>query len=176
MRVLQVFEDDCYPDMGVEHERRSVRGIVLDASGKVALLRCHGPVSDGHMMDCYLTPGGGMELGETKEMTVRRELGEELGIEIEILSEVGCIVDRYNNIRQRNLVYYYLVMVAGSRPLQRTDEEDGFITTVEWLPIDEAIWVLNTYPADPRGLTLHRRDRMALLEAKRILCGLKTIS
>ncbi len=169
LRLLHEFVDDICGEQGFTRERRSVRGIVLDEENNVALLRCRADWPDGGRMDCYLTPGGGMEPDEAEVQTLHREMAEELGLEIEVLAEIGTIIDCYRNLRQRNIVCYFLVRATDECQVNRTDEENDFIKNVEWLEIDDAINVLEAYPADPRGLVLQRRDRCALLHAKRLI-------
>lgn len=54
--------------------RHTIRAIIIKDK-KVLLVT-------GHGADFYWTPGGGMEPGETPEQTLRRELREELGVEV----------------------------------------------------------------------------------------------
>jgi double-stranded uracil-DNA glycosylase len=55
--------------------RESVRAVVVDAEGRVLLLR----YGDAYG-DWWITPGGGREPGEDDEQTLRRELEEEVGL------------------------------------------------------------------------------------------------
>ena len=54
--------------------RHTARGIIIQ-NKKVLLVT-------GHGADFYWTPGGGIEPGETPEKTLKREIKEELGVEI----------------------------------------------------------------------------------------------
>jgi 8-oxo-dGTP diphosphatase len=56
--------------------RIATRALVLDESGRVLLVR----MGDGDR-SIWVTPGGGIEDGETDEEAVRRELREETGLE-----------------------------------------------------------------------------------------------
>ena len=58
--------------------RRTIRGLVIH-DRKVLLVT-------GHSADFYWTPGGGVEPGESPEATLRREIREELGVEVRTLS------------------------------------------------------------------------------------------
>lgn len=58
-------------------ERRAVRAILLTPGSEVLLMRIRPPGGRAHF---WITPGGGMEHGETSEACLRRELAEELGL------------------------------------------------------------------------------------------------
>ena len=57
--------------------RQGVRGLVVDSSERLVLVRFDFP---GRTV--WATPGGGVERDETDEDAVRRELREELGLEL----------------------------------------------------------------------------------------------
>jgi len=56
-------------------ERQTVRAAVVDAHGRILLLRY-----GDEFEEWWITPGGGREEGETDEQTLRRELEEEVGL------------------------------------------------------------------------------------------------
>jgi TDG/mug DNA glycosylase family protein len=57
-------------------ERRAVRGLVVDERDRVLLLRWEVHLGSPF----WITPGGGIEVGEDEEMALRRELREEAGL------------------------------------------------------------------------------------------------
>src|SRR5215472_16722953 len=58
-------------------ERETVRAILLTSANEVLLLRIRPPDN----RECFwITPGGGLEPGETTEQALRRELREELNL------------------------------------------------------------------------------------------------
>ena len=60
----------------VPHERRAARALVLDGAGRAFLLRWPRPNGSAF----WVTPGGGVEAGESDLDALRRELHEELGL------------------------------------------------------------------------------------------------
>jgi 8-oxo-dGTP pyrophosphatase MutT (NUDIX family) len=58
-------------------ERPTVRAILLTPDNEILLLRARN--SDGRLF--WVTPGGGIEEGETVEAALRREMQEELGLD-----------------------------------------------------------------------------------------------
>jgi 8-oxo-dGTP diphosphatase len=69
------------PDLTGLRIRRAVRGVVLDPDDRIMLVRFEFPART-----IWATPGGGQELGEDDEATLRRELDEELGLAVD---EIG---------------------------------------------------------------------------------------
>ena len=81
----------------------SVRGIV-NYNDKIVLIHRIKTKDDGTVRDYYVTPGGKIEENESHEEALRREIKEELGIEIEITDLCLELDDRdYNDSFQ----YFY---------------------------------------------------------------------
>lgn len=81
----------------------SVRGIV-NYNDKIVLIHRIKTKDDGTVRDYYVTPGGKIEENESHEEALRREIKEELGIEIEIKDICLELDDRdYNDSFQ----YFY---------------------------------------------------------------------
>lgn len=81
----------------------SVRGIV-NYNDKIVLIHRIKTKDDGTIRDYYVTPGGKIEENESHEAALRREIKEELGIEIEIKGLCLELDDRnYNDSFQ----YFY---------------------------------------------------------------------
>ena len=81
----------------------SVRGIV-NYNDKIVLIHRIKTKDDGTVRDYYVTPGGKIEENESREEALRREIKEELGIEIEIKDLCLELDDRdYNDSFQ----YFY---------------------------------------------------------------------
>jgi 8-oxo-dGTP pyrophosphatase MutT (NUDIX family) len=68
--------------------RRAARVIVLDEQQRVLLLRCGDP-GRPEAGTWWITPGGGLEVGETPAEGARRELAEETGL---VVGDLGSVV------------------------------------------------------------------------------------
>lgn len=84
-------------------------------------------------------PGGKIELGETNEESLKRELKEELCMEIDILNYVGSFVHEYENFTIE-LIGYKCILIAYNGKL--TDHD-----LYEWVEPDK-IQSFNLAPAD----------------------------
>ncbi|MGH7246725.1 MAG: NUDIX domain-containing protein [Pseudomonadota bacterium] len=117
-----------------------VRGLVLDAQGRVFLVR-HSYVSGWHL------PGGGVETGETLAAALARELREEGSIELIDPPELYAI---YWNRRQewRDHIALYVVRSFRQSAPPRPN----------WEIVDHGFFALDSLP---RGITASTRARIA---------------
>ncbi|MFC6021030.1 NUDIX hydrolase [Plantactinospora solaniradicis] len=67
------------PDHGT-YRRRAARVLLLDAAGRVLLLRCLVDPEDPGAGHCWMVPGGGVDDGESLAQAAARELHEEVGL------------------------------------------------------------------------------------------------
>ena len=113
--------------------REAVRAIVYDKNGNIAILN----VSKQHY---HKLPGGGVEKGEDLHIALKRECQEELGCDIEIIGEVGEIIEYRKMFKMKQISPCYSAKVVGEKGSPAfTDEEneDGF--EIQWLPLEKAI-------------------------------------
>ncbi|WP_193726721.1 NUDIX hydrolase [Paenibacillus guangzhouensis] len=112
--------------------RKAARAIVWNDTKKMALLYVS---SDGY----YKLPGGGIEAGESYEDALRREVLEEVGVQIEILQELGHTIEYRDHIQQLQLSYGYITQVQGENgqpAFTALEQDQGF--TLLWVSIEEA--------------------------------------
>ena len=120
-------------------QRIAVRAVIF--RGRELLMVYSANVGD------YKFPGGGMNVGETHEQALARELLEECGASLlSVDGEVGAIVE-YNLPMEKDFdvfmmtSYYYLCRIEdGSLGLQKLDDYEadrGFQPI--WIDIDQAI-------------------------------------
>lgn len=118
-------------------ERQAVRAILLTPQNEILLLRIHAPGESEHF---WITPGGGLEPGETVEEGLRRELREELGLEH---FEIGPIVWRrqhtFNWGEQRvcQREQYHMVRIERFEPKMSDAVEAKILDQFRWWPVAE---------------------------------------
>ena len=95
-------EDGEWPFTYTDHDRQIVRAIVFDDEGWFYFVRAHRD-DDFGKATLIETSGGGVEKGEDLLSAVRRELGEELGAQVEVLCKLGVVSDYYNLIHRHNV-------------------------------------------------------------------------
>jgi 8-oxo-dGTP diphosphatase len=113
--------------------RPSVYGVII-SDGKVLLVR---------QWDGYDFPGGGIDLGETIEEALVREVKEESGMDV----VVGEIIACENSFFKTNkgeylhsvLLYYTCEVVGGELSIDGIDEaEKAYVRDLpEWVPLEK---------------------------------------
>lgn len=108
--------------------RNAARVLLLDREGRVLLFRFVDPVTAAPF---WITPGGGLDDGETFEAAAARELREETGIDVDALPGAGAgglgpgvwtrtIDIHYGHRRFRQHERYFPLRLATSRPAINT--------------------------------------------------------
>ena len=145
--------------------REAARAIVVDEYGKIALLH----VSKEHY---YKLPGGGIEDGEDKMKALERECQEEIGCAVEVVSEVGSIVEYRRIFSLKQTSYCYLAKVKGKKgiPDFTDDEKENGFEQV-WSSSNDALKVLKESKATSveGSAYIVPRDTTFLEEAKNYL-------
>lgn len=145
-------------------ERHACRAIVIDDDNNIAIMQIN---SDNY----HKVPGGGIEEGESNEQALRREVSEEAGCEIEILDEIGEIVELRDFSNLRQFSYCYLAKVVGAKGEHAmTEGEKAEGMELIWIPVDEAIAKMqNDHPSRPQRMMMSRRDLLFATEAKKLI-------
>lgn len=142
MRELFVLDKKNYNPNGSVGRRPSVRGIIF-RDGKIAMMH-------SRKYDYYKLPGGGIELGETLEETLIREVREESGLIVkpETIKEFGYVrrieKGRFEDIFVQD--NYYFICEAESTIIEQDlddyEAEEQF--TLEFVSIEHAININET--------------------------------
>jgi len=118
-------------------QREAIRAILLTPAPEVLLLRVRDPAGGDAF---WITPGGGLEPGETLESGLRRELKEELGLEHFV---IGPLVWRRQHtfdwagrrVCQRER--YHIVRVERFEPRMSDALEMQVLERFRWWPVAE---------------------------------------
>ncbi|MBZ9689308.1 NUDIX domain-containing protein [Clostridium estertheticum] len=166
--ISEIYEKD----IGYKHEnidisyklRKASRSIVLNDSQKIALLF----VSKNNY---HKLPGGGIEAGEDIKIALNREVMEEVGVNIDVLGEIGTIIEYRNRHELLQISYCYYSEVKGAiKEPSYTDEEINNGFQLKWVTLDEAISILeNDKPDNYLGKFIQSRDLMFLKSAECLL-------
>jgi 8-oxo-dGTP pyrophosphatase MutT (NUDIX family) len=143
--------------MSTVNLRHPVRAVILDEAGRVLLCRIVLPEPDGTVV--WVTPGGGVEPGETLLGALRRELLEEVGLRVDadpphvwhqVVVEQGHVADYDGVIND-----YFLIRAASFRPRGSMSDEElagENIAGFRWWPPREIAGYRGTDLFSPRAL------------------------
>lgn len=138
----------------MESKKTRVAGIII-REGKILLIR---RVKNGQ--EYYVFPGGGVEEGESFEEALRREIREELSIDIEtpkpIFQPENQFRDRYGGhmIGYPNEHYFFIEKFSGKPELggpekkRMDDQNQYFLEWVEWIELLKAAGLKNLFPKE----------------------------
>ena len=165
--ITEIREQDVNPDAPLidssefDH-REAVRAVVVNDVGQVALLNVS-------KRGFHKLPGGGMVPDENKAEALAREVLEEIGCKIEIVAELGEIVEYRDEWRQIQASYCYFAKQVGEQrqnSLTEKEREEGF--EIVWAKdLDDAIATLEAdNPSGYDGKRMRPRDLAILRAAK----------
>ena len=146
------------------HLREAARAVVLDDKYNIAILFVS-------KQDYHKLPGGGLEEDESISQALDREILEETGCHIKVMSEIGEIEEHRENylLTQKSYCFSAKLMGEKGKPGFMDDEiEDGFV--LKWVELKTAIELLKQdKPKDYQGHFIQVRDLKFLQEfAKQI--------
>lgn len=163
------FEDDEWEASGPYKERNIVRAIVyVPDNNKFAFIEFDRNDKFGQGMFVE-TSGGGMEEGENEGVALERELGEELGFKVAIITKLGVVKDYYNLINRANISNYYLVRKTGETEKHFTQSETRFKFRTIYLTLDEAISRYEQNCDKKLGRLICKREKPIVEKVKLIL-------
>lgn len=126
------------------YRRRAARVLVLDAAGRVLLLRCRRNSEEPGAGHCWMVPGGGVHDGESLRQAAARELHEEVGLLVrpDELGEPVALTTGYANFGWAEGLFRddffwhridtHAVDTGGMEALER-----GSYVGHRWWPVDE---------------------------------------
>ena len=113
--------------------KKTARAIIIENDRLLVFFRRKN--IDGKVITYYALPGGHVEIGETNEECVVRELKEEMNLDIKVLDYVGKMV-----IDNQEENYYYCEIVGGElkfggEELERCNSNNYY--EIRWLSLLE---------------------------------------
>ena len=172
-------QDTEWPMTGIDHDRHIARAIVFDEDGYFYFVRAERD-DDFGQATLIETAGGGVEAGEDLEQAIKRELHEELGVEVELLCKIGVVSDYYNLIHRHNINNYFLCKVKafGDKALTEDEINDFHLSTLK-LRYEEAIKEYEKRSETRLGKLVCNRELPVLKRAWDLLnpdCGMRGLT
>lgn len=135
----ELFHSENLNLSGSSISRNAVRGVISD---NTKLLLIYSPVNGD-----YKFPGGGIEISETHDSALKREVREECGLELASINAFLGIITEYNTPHEEELdvfvmqSFYYLCSIGDSRYQNQNldDYEKELEFTPRWIELEEAI-------------------------------------
>ncbi len=120
--------------MGREYPLRPIVGVgaIIIEDENVLIVRRGQPPK----MGAWSIPGGGVDLGEDLEQACMREVREETGLEVEILSE-GRVLNRVTRDEWERVQFHYVLIDFVCRPTGGVLQAASDISEARWVPLSE---------------------------------------
>lgn len=107
-------------------------GAIIFDGGNVLLARRGKPPSPGN----WSIPGGALKLGETLEEACMREVLEETGLEVEVISRYA-VFNRITRDPWDRVQYHYVLVDYICHPKGGNLRAGSDISEVKWCPLDD---------------------------------------
>ena len=120
--------------MGREYPLRPIVGVgaIIIENENVLIVRRGQPPR----MGVWSIPGGGVHLGEDLEEACIREVKEETGLDVEILSE-GRVLNRVTRDEWGRVQFHYVLIDFVCRPTGGVLQAASDISEATWVPLSE---------------------------------------
>lgn len=156
--IREIFDKDICSDSSNDSSlsytiRKASRAIVFNDNNEIAIL--HVTKDKYHKL-----PGGGIEENEDVISALRRELIEEVGVEVEVTGTVGCIIEYRDKFNQLQISYCYdAQVVTDYKKTDFTEEEIANGFKLKWMNLKDAVEVLDKdKPENYAGMFIKERD------------------
>lgn len=117
---------------GIDYIGVSVGAMLFNDRGELFLSKRSSQTSNE--AGCWETPGGSVEFGETLEAAVRREIGEEYGVEIEILDRFPAADHIIPGERQHWVATTFLAKIREGQAARIMEPHK--CEAIGWFPLD----------------------------------------
>lgn len=107
-----------------------VGAVVLDARRVLLIKRAHEPLKGQ-----WSLPGGRVELGETLEQAVAREVQEETGLDVDV-GPIVDVLDRITRDEDGRVEHHYVLVDFVCRPSGGILSSASDADAAEWVPIE----------------------------------------
>lgn len=107
-------------------------GAIIFYQDRLVLVRRDKEPARGH----WTFPGGAVELGESLEGAVRREVQEETGLQVE-LGEVAAVIDHVSRDEAGTVRYHYVIVDYYARPVGGALCPGSDVSDARWVGLDE---------------------------------------
>lgn len=104
--------DHVYPEP-------TVGALIVNKEGKILLAKSH------KWFDKYTLPGGHIEIGETMEEAVKREVREEVGLQIEVVEFLTMHEAIFTKefYKKRHFIFFDFLCKTGDKPVKPDQTE-----------------------------------------------------
>ena len=166
-------KDDEWELDYIDHDRQIVRAIVYDTEGYFYFVQVNRD-DDFGKATLIETAGGGVEEGEDLKKAIKRELKEELGVEVDLICKLGVVSDYYNLIHRHNINKYFLCKVNsfGEKNLTKDEIECFHLSTLK-VTYEEAKWEYEGCKDTRLGRLVAKREVPILEKAVNVLEQIK---
>jgi 8-oxo-dGTP diphosphatase len=107
-------------------------GAIICHQDRIVLIRRDKEPSRG----LWTFPGGAVELGESLEEAVRREVLEETGIQVEV-GEVAAVIDHVLRDEGGRIRYHYVIIDYYARPLGGMLQPGSDVNDARWVCLED---------------------------------------